>query len=230
MNITEYLLRRQDLEKQNPKYRILCMRCIQPDFSCYCKAIQPIDCSINFVVLIHPIEAKRRIATGRMAHLCLQGSHLIQGQDYSESEQVNQLIADEHHHSVLLYPGKQSTNLSELSKADRNSLIPKDKKLRIFVVDGTWATARRTVRQSQNLKDLPRISFNPAKSSNFRVRKQPAAHCFSTIEAIHHTLELIDRPYDHLLDVFNSMVERQLTFMSEASLNLRRVSYRNRAI
>ena len=81
MNSTDYLQKKIKLFEQSPKYRILCTKCIQPDFSCYCKTIQPINCPINFVILIHPIEAKRRIATGRMSHLCLKGSHLIKGQN-----------------------------------------------------------------------------------------------------------------------------------------------------
>lgn len=237
MNTTEYRRRKKELDEQTPKYRILCVKCIQPDFSCYCKSIKPVECAINFVILIHPIEAKRRIATGRMSHLCLAGSHLINGQNFSDNQLVNSLIADPSHQSVLLYPGPKSTNVSILSESQRREQFLTEKKLRIFVVDGTWATARRTVRQSLNINRLPRISFSATKTSNFRVRKQPAPHCFSTIEAIHHTIELFDssknqtdhiRPYDHLLDVFNGMVERQLTFMNEVQLNLRRASYRNR--
>lgn len=238
MNSFEYRRRKKELEQQAPQYRILCVKCIQPDFSCYCKTVQPIHCPINFVILIHPIEAKRRIATGRMSHLCLESSHLINGQDFSENKQVNNLLEDPNYFSVLLYPGPNSTNLSELSEEKRNDFFQTDRKLRIFVVDGTWATARRTVRQSINLNKLPRISFRSSKTSNFRVRKQPKPHFFSTIEAIHQTIELlapckigadIVRSHDHLLEVFNGMVEKQLTFMNEAKLNLRRVSYRKPA-
>jgi DTW domain-containing protein YfiP len=186
-------------------------------------------------VLIHPIEAKRRIATGRMSHLCLAGSYLIKGQNFSQDSQINSLIQDPEYHSVMLYPGRQSVNLSLISEGEKEALCPQDKKLRIFVIDGTWATARRMVRQSENINKLPRISFQPTRPSNFRVRKQPEAHCYSTIEAIHHTIDLLgnsqgfslqQRPHDHLLDVFNGMVERQLSFLTEVKLNLREASYR----
>ena len=170
-----------------------------------------------------------------MSHLCLTGSHLIKGQNYTENEQVNSLITDPEYHSVILYPGQQSTNLSTLSESDRSDYCLKNKKLRIFVIDGTWATARRMVRQSENIKNLPRICFSPKTPSNFRVRKQPDTNCYSTIEAIHHTIDLLSptngfpegvRPHDHLIEIFNSMVERQLTFLSEVDLKLRACSYR----
>lgn len=222
MDIQRYQEQRQKQEEQAPQYRELCISCIQPAFSCYCSHVQRFDPQIKFIILIHPLEARRRIATGRMSSLCLENSHLIMGQDYSKNDQVNQILSDPKNHCVILYPGNRSKNLTPMTEAERAGLFPKDKKLTIFVVDGTWATARRTVRQSQNLTNLPRICFSPEKPSSFRVRKQPNPACYSTIEAIHHTIELVGdsqgfnvgtRGHDKLLYVFDKMVELQLEFI-----------------
>lgn len=235
MNLKDYQIKKNNLLLQAPKYRVMCPTCSQPDFGCYCSQVESFDAKINFVVLIHPIEVKRRIATGRMSHLCLEESHLIKGQNYTDDNSVNQLIQDDAYHSVILYPGQNSKNLSLMFEKEKSELFPTHKKLRIFVIDGTWATARKMIRQSENLKTLPRICFSPAKPSNFRVRKQPHPNCYSTIEAIHHTIELVGesqgfsvetRTHDQLLKVFNYMVERQLAFINEANLNLRVASYR----
>lgn len=235
MDMAAYKLKRAQLLLEEPKYRTLCTVCVQPDFCCYCSHVSPFDPKINFVVLIHPIEVKRRIATGRMSHLCLQDSYLIEGQDYTNNPLVNKLVEDKEHHSVILYPGPTSQNLSTLPDSEKETLFPKGKKLRIFVIDGTWATARKMTRQSENLKTLPRICFSPTTPSNFRVRKQPKPNCYSTIEAIHHTIELLgksqnfkvhERSHDTLLTVFNYMVERQLHFIKESQLQLRSANYR----
>ncbi|NUN05154.1 MAG: DTW domain-containing protein [Bdellovibrio sp.] len=235
MNLQEYHERRQLLLSQEKTYRELCTTCLQPSFGCYCSHVQQFDPAISFVILIHPIEVKRRIATGRMSHLCLKNSHLIMGQDYSGSVQVQNLIDDPQFHSVILYPGVKSQNLTEMSSAQRDALVPVGKKLRIFVVDGTWATAKKMVRQSKNLVSLPRICFSPSSPSNFRVRKQPQAHCYSTIEAIHHTIELVghsqgfataSREHDKLLYVFDKMVERQLDFIRKAEEKPDHLRYR----
>ncbi len=214
----------------------MCKTCDQPDFGCYCAHLAPFDPKISFVVLIHPIEVKRRIATGRMSHLSLQNSYLIKGQDFTHEALVNELIHDKDHHSVVLYPGVTSQNLSQLNAEEKKEFFPLNKKLRIFVVDGTWATARKMMRQSENLRQLPRICFTPEKPSNFRVRKQPHALCYSTIEAIHQTIELVgetqgfavsQRVHDRLLTTFEYMVERQLRFVQESNArsqgNYRRV-------
>lgn len=234
MNLENYLLRKEMLRQQLPHYRTLCDVCTQPHFSCYCHLIQPCDLDVNFVILIHPIEVKRRIATGRMSHLSLKGSFLIKGQNYTSDVLVNNLIADKDYHSVILYPGRFSQNLSLMTSMQRQELIPTTKKLRIFVIDGTWATARKMVRQSSNINLLPRICFSPATPSNFRVRKQPHAGCYSTIEAIHHTIDLMRHPnansqvrsHDRLLTVFDYMVEKQLDFIRTSNLNLRESTYR----
>lgn len=225
MDVQRYREQRQRRAEQEPKYRVLCMTCQQPQFSCYCVHVRKFDSKIKFVVLIHPIEVRRRIATGRMSHLCLENSHLIMGQDYSANHEVNGLIADPSLHSVILYPGPLSKNLTPLSQEERADLFPQDKTLTVFVIDGTWNTARKMIRQSQNLAALPRVCFSPEKPSNFRVRKQPHPACYSTIEAIHHTIELVgqsrgfttaERTHDRLLNVFDSMVELQLKFIQQS--------------
>ncbi len=193
--------------------RLPCPKCLQPHFSCYCQLLKPFDPNILFVILIHPIEVARRIATGRMAHLCLKNSRLIVGHDFTQNESVNQILDDSSLHSVMLYPGIQSENLSLMTEEEKGKLTPPQKKLAIFVIDGTWNTARKTVYHSQNLKKIPRICFTPSKPSNFRIRKQPRAECYSTIEAIHQTIDLLspnNKEHNHLLFVFEKMVTRQL--------------------
>lgn len=235
MDIEQYQQRKKAQQLNTPKYRVLCQSCAQPDFCCYCNLIVPFDPQIHFVILIHPIEAKRRIATGRMSHLCLKGSQLIKGQDFSQNTFVNDLINDSSHHSVILHPGSPSQNISAMTELEKENLSPKNKPLRIFVIDGTWATAKKMLRQSVNLSTLPRICFSPPRLSTFRVRKQPHQNCYSTIEAIHHTIELLGasqkfqlnhRSHDNLLTVFDSMVERQLIFIRDSKLKSPTSSYR----
>lgn len=225
MKLQDYLEQKKRQGEALPVYRTLCTDCLQPSFSCYCGEIKRFDSKIDFVILIHPIEVKRRIATGRMSYLCLENSYLIKGQDYSQDETVNRLLQDPSRECMILYPGKTSINLTEHSSLERKALFKPEKRLTLFVVDGTWATAKKIMRQSQNLLNLPRICFSPEKPSTFRVRKQPNINYYSTLEAIHHTIDLIgdakgfdvaSRAHDNLRHVFDTMVERQLDFVKQA--------------
>ncbi len=218
--------RNQEIRRQQePRFRVKCLTCRQPEFSCYCPHISAFDPKIEFVILIHPLEVRRRIATGRMSHMCMKNSHLIEGHDFSGDERITRFTEDPLRKCVILYPGAGSTNLTPLSHAERTEVIRTDQKLTFFVIDGTWRTARKMVR-SCNLIDLPRICFSPDKPSNFRVRKQPHAGCYSTIEAIHHVIELIghangfnvsERKHDALIYAFDRMVEFQLELMRKCA-------------
>jgi len=219
MNIATFQRKRLEALESAPVYRQLCLTCMQPDFSCFCTWLKPFNCKIEFIILTHPIEFQRRIATGRMSHLSLKNSRLIVGHDYTKNKELNQLLADPGLHCVMLYPGRLASNLTPMSRQERSDLIPPRKRLAVIVIDGTWSTARKMVHLSQNLKTVPRVCFTPPSPSNFRVRQQPRAECYSTIEAIHHTIDLLGpscgfateaRKHDSLLYVFDQMVNRQL--------------------
>jgi DTW domain-containing protein len=220
MDIETYRQKRALLEQEKTKYRDLCLECRQPGFSCFCADIARFNPHIKFVILIHPLEVKRRIATGRMAFLSLENSELIMGQDYSQNLRVNEIINDPDFQSVVLYPGRNSLNLSTRPPAENSKIFREEKTPVVFVIDGTWNTARKTMFHSQNLNALPRICFTPPAPSRFRVRKQPTSECYSTIEAIHHTIELLggtpERAHDNLIFAFDKMVERQLAFAKDS--------------
>ncbi len=51
---------------------------------------------------MHPIEMKRKIATGRMSFLSLENSEIIVGYDYSENIRINELISNPENHCMVL--------------------------------------------------------------------------------------------------------------------------------
>lgn len=214
-NLQEYKAHKQKLKEQEFTPRENCSVCLLSKRTCFCHLIKSFDPKVIFAILIHKLEIERKIATGNLSHLILKNSYLLPGLDYSHDKVVNELIDNPKNHCVVLYPGEDSINLSH---NDPRTLCPEGKQLVVFVVDGTWATARRTMYSSTNLKDLPRISFDP-KPSNFRIRKQPRPEYCSTVEAIHQTIELLgtsmgyeveSRKHDNLIEVFDYMVETQI--------------------
>ena len=237
MNVEAYLemkarLRREELSRG----RNLCFTCLQPPYGCYCRDVRPFDPKIDFIVLIHPLEARRRIATGRMSHLCLTGSRLFRGEDFSDSAAIDGIVADPRRACAVLYPGPDALDLGAIGESDRAAIAPAEKRLTIFVLDGTWWTARKMVR-SANLKRLPKIAFTPRRPSRFRIRKQPSRDCLSTIEAIHWTIELLgpsrgfdsgSRAHDELLRTFDGMVERQLHCINKIGSNRHSAASRSR--
>jgi len=216
MNLQQFTEARQArlLAERQPRER--CPDCRNAMRACYCEGIRHFESNPRFVILINRHEARRTIATARMAHLCLTNSLLFTGLDFTHHEELNAVIADPRNHCVVLYPRWDAVDLSAMSAPERKALIPDDKELVVIVLDGTWAQAKRMRRFSENLADLPHVRFTPATPSAFGVRRQPKRDCYSTIEAIHQTIDLMGAPpsrhHDGLLNVFHSMVEQQKKF------------------
>ena len=204
--------RKKNIKEKAFSPRENCCVCRFSKKTCYCHLIKSFDSKVIFAILIHKLEIDRKIATGIMSHLVLENSYLIPGSDYTNDETVNGLIDDLQNHCVVLYPGEDALNLCDLTAAQKKAIAPSGKRLVVFVIDGTWRTARTTMRISENLKKLPQMSFDIALPSNFKVRKQPSDKCLSTVEAIHRTIDLLadsqgfnldSHAHDNLLDVFD---------------------------
>ena len=200
------------------EYRAQCYSCRRPRAFCYCALIEAFESETRFVILTQPREAKHRFGTGRMAHLSLRNSLLVEGVDFSADERIHRELHSPNGFPVLLFPGKDSLNLSQQTPEERMAMVPAGRRLIVFVLDGTWKSVRKMLRLSQNLASLPMICFEPPSPSNYRIRRQPKAHCYSTIEATHHVLDLFTLrgsaqcAHDNLLRVFRSVIDHQLTY------------------
>ena len=80
------------------------------------------------------------------------------------------------------------------------------------------------LRLNPRLRELAFISFIPDTKSNFRIRRQPAELCYSTIETTHYLMSLFSEhnaknDLDSLLVPFDYMVEMQIKYEDENSKN-----------
>jgi DTW domain-containing protein YfiP len=198
-------------------FRAMCHACRRPRALCYCPLIAPFASEPRFVILSQPREAKHRFGTGRMAHLCLSNSLLLEGVDFSRDARVNRQLGDPGVFPVLLFPSRNSINLTRQSPAERAALLGGRRSV-VFVLDGTWKSVRKMIRLSRNVASLLAVCFEPPSPSSYRIRRQPRPDCYSTIEAIHHLLDLLtpagdaSQAHDNLLAVFRSVIDRQSVY------------------
>jgi len=204
--------------------RTICLACRRPERICLCASIRSFTVSVPFIILIHPKEARRAsTGTARLARLCLENSEILAGVDFTDDERVNRWIDDPGYEPVVLFPGKTPIELGAKHLSD---LKASGRKLCVFVIDGTWITARKIMKLSRNLNRLPRISLAPERPSRFAIRQQPHKLCLSTIESVHDCLALLDREgylksggrQRNLLDVFDRMVSIQREYIENTAL------------
>ena len=188
---------------------------MRPSSSCLCEHVSAIHTETRFIILMHPKEyRKEKIGTGRMTNLQLENSEIIVGIDFTEHSRVNELINQGDNSSFLLYPGKDSFNLSTRKSSEINSFMGSERN--IFILDGTWSCANKMLRLSKNLQKLRRVSFDNSITSKFVIKQQPESLCLSTIESVYTVVNLLKKAgleqsdTKGFLKPFEKMVEHQV--------------------
>jgi DTW domain-containing protein YfiP len=184
-------------------YRPVCPRCRRPEAACWCAHLPRLEAATRVVFLQHPRERRVAISTCRMAHLALPGSVLLRGVRFDEDARLEALCRPRRPDGLVavLFPGEGALDPRDLPPGAVDTLI---------VADGTWPQAKKLVRRSALLAGLPRMGLAPSRPSAYRIRREPAEHCVSTIEAVVEVLGLLEgdearfRPalaaFDHMID------------------------------
>lgn len=191
-----------------------CYKCYRPKSSCICKYInKPIKTNTKFVILMHPKEfRKTKNGTGHMTNNSLENCELFVGIDFSNHKRVNELLQDNTYEPYILYPDKNSIKLN-------NEPLSKKKKPLIFIIDSTWPCSKKILRESKNLHNLKKVSFEHDLSSQFKIKTQPNKYCLSTIESTLCVIEQLNKQniediketdIINFLKPFEKMVEYQI--------------------
>ena len=191
-----------------------CYSCYRPKSSCMCEYINKIETNTKFVLLMHPKEFKKtKNGTGRFTHISLPNSSLFIGIDFNKHLVINEMINNPNNNCFVLYPGVNSIKLNSVNIQESN------KTNIIFIIDSTWPCSKKILAVSKNIRNLPKISFEHTKSSEFKIKTQPNSYCLSTIESTLCVLELLnqhkienieERKFQKFLEPFTQMVEYQV--------------------
>lgn len=191
---------------------------------CYCARLPRLDTATRVVLLQHTRERDMAIGTARMASLCLPNAELHVGVEWGGHAAVRRALADPARPAILLYPGPDARDVLREPPVGPVTLV---------VVDGTWAQARRVVRDNPVLHALPRYGFVTPEPSRYRIRREPRAEYCSTIEALMHVLGVLEGDparFRALLAPFEAMIDAQLACEASAPAQRSREPRRPRAI
>jgi len=147
-----------------------CPRCLFRD--CLCAEIPTVTTATRVVIVRHHLERHRSSNSGRLAHLALANSVVV---DYPDGELPPLVDA------ALVFPVGAPT-------PER----PEPPPAQLVVLDATWAQARRMYRKLDALRGLPVVHLPVAAMPAARLREAPAPGRVSTIEAIARALRLVE--------------------------------------
>ena len=186
-----------------------------------CKHCVSIDTETKFVILMHPKEFKKvKNNTGYFTHNSLPNSELFVGIDFSDHARINAII--DSYESYILFPSQNALNLSTTN--------PKrsQKPIAIFLIDSTWACAKKVFTESKNLQQLPHMSFTTTKKSEYQIKEQPQDNYLSTIESTYEVLKLLEshgiekydiQEIDSFLAPFYAMIRYQKDLIKNPKSN-----------
>jgi DTW domain-containing protein YfiP len=191
-----------------PSYRATCYRCFRPEAMCYCDSLERVDNRTHVIVVQHPRERFHPIGTVRMIAGSLENVRVVTGYPASlrEGKQRLELPPD----AGLLYPAPDARDLADVPRDE----LPGS----LVVLDGTWHQAQSLYRNVPALRHLPKFKFAPEVPSRYRIRAEPRAEYVSTLEAVVHSLGLMEpetRGLDALLSAFEGMIDRQIAAMQQ---------------
>ena len=183
--------------------RAHCYRCDKPRMACLCDRIPRVKNRTPIVIVQHRRESRHALGTVRIADLGLAERKILVVP--ADAKSGSALPAWLPANAGLLYPGSEARDLAALSPEERPEAL--------VVIDGTWHQARALFRDHAWLRELPRYRLSPSEPSRYRLRREPAPHCVSTIEAIVQALGVMEPELlgtEGLIAAFDGLIDDQI--------------------
>ena len=190
--------------------RELCSHCGFSVKTCLCDSISIINNKLKIIILRHPSEEKVTKNTANLLNLGLDNCQILAG----ESEQdFLQLATLPKATTAVLYPADNALCLDEHT-ATTDAL--KQSLTHLIVIDGTWKKAYKMLQLTPSLHAFQAVSFKQVPQNKYVIRKAPRADSLSTLEAVAHSLKLIEGlDVTPLYKLLAALVDKQTQHMPD---------------
>ena len=185
-------------------HRPVCYACFKPFKTCICGGLERVETDLGVTILQHPRERNHPIGTARIAALGMSNCRLLVcGPREAKLQGLNHLLPPK---TMLLYPSPTAIDVHELDVEE----MPEH----LLLLDGTWSHSYALYKSAAWMQSLPHLKLRNPTPSRYRIRKEPARHCVSTIEAIAQTFAVLEPDVDlsPLMKSFDRMIDQQAEF------------------
>ncbi|MDT9002018.1 tRNA-uridine aminocarboxypropyltransferase [Paucibacter sp. APW11] len=165
-----------------------CPGCERPLRACLCACVRPLDNRVELLILQHPQEATEAKGTAALLKRCLSRCTLQVGKQFEPPP-------DEGRYTLLLYP--PSAGPQDLTPPLQPERLADPATLRLVLLDATWRKSLRLLHENHWLQQLPRLPLqidSAAAPLYAPLRRAPAAHQLSTLEAAALALQQLGEP------------------------------------
>ena len=146
------------------KNSIQCKSCGLVKDHCICGYEIDIESPVEFWLLTHENEFSRTNNTGRLIEYAISSTKTFA---WSRTEPPTEMIdLMEDYDVYLVFADDREEEKNRVKRYE-----PSDKKTVFLILDGTWKEARKMLRKSPYLADLPIIALNPKGTTAYDLRR-----------------------------------------------------------
>ncbi|TGE84444.1 DTW domain-containing protein [Pseudoalteromonas sp. KS88] len=156
-----------------------CEQCLIAKHYCICDGTEQAQCDAAVCMLMYHNESFKPSNTGRLIAEIVPDNYAFRWDRTEPDEKLLTLLNDPQYQPIVIFPASDVENTSRV--ITQVQAQPNKRPLFIFL-DGTWREAKKMIRKSPYLDDLPVLSISAEKLSDYRLRVAPHDHQLGTAE------------------------------------------------
>ncbi len=154
---------------------------------CLCEFQPDIDTQVAVLLIVSQNEVFKPSNTGRLIADLIKETYVYQWSRTEPDSQMLDLLQDPSYFPVLVFPAETEEEHSRV--LENASGINQGQKPLLIFVDGSWREAKRIIRRSEYLANLPLVSIEPETVSQYVMRKSDNDQHLATAEVASMVLE-----------------------------------------
>ncbi|MGS0536627.1 tRNA-uridine aminocarboxypropyltransferase [Pseudoalteromonas sp. SaAl2] len=156
-----------------------CEQCLIAKHYCICEGVEQAQCNAAVCMLMYHNESFKPSNTGRLIAEIVPDNYAFRWDRTDPDRELLALLNDPQYQPMVIFP---ATDVEDASRVI-TKVKPQPGKRPLFIfLDGTWREAKKMIRKSPYLDNLPVLSITAEKLSDYRLRVAPHAHQLGTAE------------------------------------------------
>ena len=155
-----------------------CEQCLIAKHYCICEGAEYASCDAAVCLLMYHNESFKPSNTGRLIAEIVPENYAFRWDRTSPDPALLALLNNDKYQPFVIFPAEDVETDRVVTQVE-----PVAGKTPLFIfLDGTWREAKKMIRKSPYLDNLPVLSITAQKLSDYRLRVAPHAHQLGTAE------------------------------------------------
>ena len=155
-----------------------CEQCLIAKHYCICEGAEYASCDAAVCLLMYHNESFKPSNTGRLIAEIVPDNYAFRWDRTSPDPALLALLNNDKYQPFVIFPAEDVETDRVVTQVETHA----GKQPLFIFLDGTWREAKKMIRKSPYLDNLPVLSITAEKLSDYRLRVAPHAHQLGTAE------------------------------------------------